>query len=159
MRWAVMLLLALPAAAPPASAAAAQPDPTFSAQLHRGPCFGTCPNYHVSIDAAGQVVFSGWTARRGPPSPCPSERRWRAPAASVARLQRLIDRSGFFDFQPSYQSRIMDIAQFEVTITRRGRTATVVDRDGLMVGMPKAMIEIEKAIDSAAQDARCLASP
>jgi hypothetical protein len=50
----------------------------------------------------------------------------------------------------------MDIAQLEVTITRRGRTATVVDRDGLMVGMPPAMIVIEKAIDSAAGDERCL---
>jgi hypothetical protein len=159
MRRVVLLLLALLAAAPMGPAGAAAPDPTFSAQLHRGPCFGTCPSYQVSIDAAGQVIFSGWTPRRSNiTSPCPDERRWRVPASSVARLERLIDRSGFFDFQPSYQSRIMDIAGKEVTITRRGRTATVAERDGLMVGMPRAMIEIEEAIDRTAQDERCLPS-
>jgi hypothetical protein len=156
MRWPALLALAVAAAAPPASAAAA-PDPTFKAELHRGPCFGTCPAYDVTIDAAGRVVFSGWTPRRGhATSPCPDERRWRVGAASVARLRRLVDASGFFDFQPSYQSHILDIAQHEVTITRRGRTATVVERDGLMVGMPKAMIEIETGIDRAADVQRCL---
>jgi hypothetical protein len=46
-----------------------------------------------------------------------------------------------------------------VTVTRNGRTKTVSDYVGLMVGMPRAMVDLENAIDIAARDRACVETP
>jgi hypothetical protein len=43
-----------------------------------------------------------------------------------------------------------------VTVTRHGRTRSVTDYAGQMVGMPAAVIEIEDAIDTAANTRACV---
>jgi len=157
MRLAAAALLAL-AAIPPASALADAPDPTFQATLRRGPCMGTCANYSVSIDAGGKVTFSGSRPSRGPaPPPCPGTQTWRIPLSSVTTLRDQLDRADFFALKDSYRGGLMDVPTFSVTVTRGGRTKTVVDRAGEMAGMPKSVHEIEAAIDKAAGDDRCLA--
>jgi hypothetical protein len=146
MRLLALILLALAGASLAPSRAAAA-DPTFQVTLHRGPCFRTCASYSVSIDAGGTVTFVG---------PCVGPRPGRMPPSSVAALEAEIDRAGFFALNASYRSGLMDVPEYSLTVTRHGRTKTVIDRAGEMVGMPKSVHEIEAAIETAGDD-RCLA--
>jgi hypothetical protein len=138
--------------------AAARPDPSFDIQLQRGPCFGSCPAYTVDIQANGQVVFNGG-GRRGSPPICAGEQHWRIARSAVARLQAMVDRIGFMDLQASYDARIADLPTRVITVTRRGQTKSLRERDGMMVGMPKAVIDLETALDTAAGVSRCLTPP
>ena len=134
-------------------------DPNFSAQLVRGPCYGSCPSYSVTVDAAGAVRFVGEKSGAGRRAPCQGERRWRISANAVAALEARVDASGFFGLQRAYRAHMTDMPTFTVTITRRGRTKTVTDYVGLSVGMPQAMVDLENAIDEAANDRACVAQP
>ena len=134
-----------------AQASAAQPDPTFRVTLDRGPCFGTCPSYAVSLDWKGRVTFVGRPPGRGDGSPaCLGNHSWHVAPMAESRLKALIDRSSFFNFKRAYRANITDLPQFTVTVTRRGRTHSVIDHAGQLVGMPRAMSAIENAIDVAA---------
>jgi hypothetical protein len=135
------------------------PDPTFSARLERGPCYGSCPSYSVAVDATGAVRFVGEKSVTGSGVPCQGERRWKIPASAVAKLEAKVDASGFFGFKPAYRAGMTDMPTFTVTVTRRGSTKTVTDYVGLSVGMPQAMVDLENAIDETANDRACVLSP
>jgi hypothetical protein len=137
----------------------ASPDPTFYARLARGPCLGSCPDYSVDIDAAGDVHFLGAQSATGPGVPCQGWHRWNVGPAAAAGLEAKVDASGFFGLEDAYRATITDLPTFTVTITRGGRTKTVVDYIGVSVGMPRAMVDLENAIDRAANDRACVVSP
>jgi hypothetical protein len=141
------------------AAAAAPADPSFDIQLERGACFGSCPTYTVDIQAGGQVVFTGSGGGRLHTVTCFGERRWRIARSAVTRLQATVDRIGFMGLQASYNSRVRDLPMRVVTVTRSGQTKSVQDLDGMMVGMPQAVVDLETAIDAAAGVSRCLKHP
>jgi len=148
------------AGSPPTDAASpAAADQTFRAKLTRGVCLGSCPSYEVEIDSEGLVTFTGSRSAVEPSVPCLGRRRWRVSPAAVARLADVVDRSGFFGFKDAYQGAVADMPSFSVTITRHGRTKSVRDYVGLAVGMPRAMVDIENAIDAAANDRTCVFAP
>jgi hypothetical protein len=158
-RIALAALAALATASSPPGSASSAADPTFRAKLVRGVCLGACPSYEVEIDAAGRVTFTGSKSAIEPSVRCLGKRQWRAPSAAVARLADVVDRSGFFGFKDEYQGAVTDMPSFTVTITRHGRTKSVRDYVGLAVGMPRAMVDIENAIDAAANDRACVIAP
>lgn len=131
-------------------------DPTFHARLERGLCYGACPVYTVDIDATGAVTFVGRKSATEPSAPCQGERHWRTPPAAVAKLEAQVEASGFFGFKDAYRANVTDMPTFTVTITRAGRSKTVVDYLGLSVGMPKAMVDLENAVDLAANTHDCV---
>jgi Domain of unknown function (DUF6438) len=135
------------------------PDPTFHVRLERGACFGPCLSYSVEVDAAGNVRFLGASGDGGTGVPCQGERRWNIRPSAVAALQAEVDASGFFGFREAYRSAVTDQRASTVTVTRYGKTKTVVDDVGLSVGMPHAMVDLENAIDAAARDGPCVARP
>jgi hypothetical protein len=153
---AALAALALAMSPPPGSASPTAADPTFRANLTRGLCLGSCPSYEVEIDSAGLVTFTGSKSAVEPSVPCLGKRQWRVTPAAVARLADVVDRSGFFGFKDEYQGAVTDMPSFSVTITRHGRTKSVRDYVGLAVGMPRAMVDIENAIDAAANDHACV---
>jgi|SRR5580658_2065207 hypothetical protein len=131
-------------------------DPTFHVRLERGMCLGACPHYQVDIDAKGAVTFNGSRSYIEPSVACQGERQWNVSPSQVAHLEALIDRSGFFRLKNAYRGDITDMAQRVVTVTRRGRTKSVTDYAGQMAGMPQMVIEIEDAIDAAANTRACV---
>ena len=153
------LLLILLTALAPAVAAAAPIDRTFRARLERGPCFGFCPSYTVDLTADGRVRFEGRPPGRGAANGCLGVLRWRVSRAAVARLQRTVDRGGFYGFKSEYAAPVTDLPTYTVTVTRRGRTKAVRDYGGAEAGMPAAMTGIENAIDEAAGVTRCVKRP
>ena len=136
--------------------AAPAADPTFHARLARGPCLGSCPDYSVDIDAAGLVTFVGRKSTIEPSVPCLGTRHGRISAAGVATLETEVDRADPFALKDAYRAAITDQPTFTVTVTRRGRSKTIIDYVGEMVGMPKAVIDLENAIDEAADDRACV---
>jgi hypothetical protein len=138
------------------TARAPRPDPTFRARLVRGMCLGACPSYAVEVDANGLVAFTGARSTIEPSVPCLGRRQWRVTPAAVTRLQDEVDASGFFGLRDAYTGHMTDLPQFSVTVTRNGRTKTVTDYLGLTVGVPKAMVDLENAIDVAARDPACV---
>jgi len=137
--------------------AAPAADPTFQAHLERGPCLGACPVYSVDIDAAGHVTFVGRRSTTEPSVSCQGTRHGLISAHGVSALEASVDRSGVFGLKAAYQAPITNQSAFRVTVTRHGRTKTVLDYAGGMVGMPKAVTELETAIDSATDDRACVA--
>jgi hypothetical protein len=87
---------------------------------------------------------------------CQGKREWQVSPTAVARLRSLIDQAGFYRLKAEYRAPITDQSASTVTITRRGRTKTVVDYFGLMVGMPKSMVTLENATDAAADTKACV---
>jgi|HubBroStandDraft_5_1064220.scaffolds.fasta_scaffold60650_2 hypothetical protein len=140
--------------APPAVEAG--PDPTFHVRLDRGMCLGDCPAYRVEIDASGLVSFTGSVSNMSPSVPCQGRRQWRVSPAAVAGLAALIDREDVFSFKDDYTAGVTDRPGFDVTVTRRGKTKHVHDYAGEMVAMPRAVSEVEDAIDIAANDKACV---
>ncbi len=137
-------------------ARAPKPDPTFHVRLERGACFGPCPRYSVEADAAGDVRFVGASSVAGPGVACQGEHRWKIRPLAVAALEAEVDASAFFGLRDSYRSSITDQRAFTVTVTRYGKTKTVLDYVGLSVGMPHAMVDLENAIDAATNDRACI---
>ena len=67
--------------------------------LERGPCFGTCPVYTVTLDRSGSVRFTGT-----PPSCADSgDADGTIPRAAGGRLFGELEAAGYFDFADAYE--------------------------------------------------------
>jgi len=108
--------------------------------LRRTPCFGTCPDYTVTIDAKGRVSYDGRRFVR-----VMGHQTDTIPRASVVALVETIDRIGFFGLKTLYTKNVTDLPTTFVTITRNGETKTVED----YLGAPEGLIAFEKQIDEA----------
>ena len=106
MRWIVWgAVLVVPACtrAPssrgvPADAAPPAADTAMVLALERGPCFGACPVYTVSVRGSGLVRFEGRRFVRD--SGVVTE---MIAAARVDSLLRAVQAAGFFDFADDYR--------------------------------------------------------
>jgi hypothetical protein len=134
-------------------------DTSFHARLDRGACYGACPVYAVDVDAAGHVRFVGARSVAEPSVPCQGEHGWRVDPSAVAALEAEVDATAFFALKGAYRAGITDQPTNTVSITRRGGAKTVVDYAGLRAGMPRTMVDLENAIDAAANDRACVVQP
>lgn len=111
-------------------------------RLERTACLGTCPSYSVEITGDGKVTYRG-------------ERFVAIQGGHHATLdQRAIDDliahfrdADFFSLLDNYAAAITDNPNYTVSIAYDGRTKTVNDYVGLVVGMPDAVHDLEDAID------------
>ncbi len=118
-------------------------------QLARSACFGWCPAYVVDIAEDGTVTYDGTS------SVAVSGRfQDRIAPSDVAALVARFDQAKFFSLQDEYMAPIKDSPFYKMTLTIDGRTKTVVDYEGQMVGMPAIVTELEDAIDQAAGTAK-----
>lgn len=111
-------------------------------RLTRSACFGACPAYSVDITDDGLVTYDGVA------SVAVSGRYWgRIPRAAVMELIAEFRRADFFSLQDEYIAPITDTPFYASSLIIDGHGKTVVDYEGLMVGMPEAMVQVESAID------------
>jgi hypothetical protein len=135
----------------------------LSIRLVRSDCFGGCPAYEVTIDGAGNVVFS----TGAPPPDADPERfsrvngvllggvhRARIGRAALDALIARFRQARFFGLRREYVAAITDIPTFELTFTAGRRSHTVRDYGGQEAGMPPAVTALEDAVDEAAGTAR-----
>lgn len=118
-------------------------------RLTRGVCFGFCPDYTVAITGEGEVRYEG---RRFVNAV--GERTATIPREDVARLVERFDEIGFDNLEDAYRGQMTDLPTYTISITRNGRTKTVVDYGGVSAGMPAAVRELEVEIDRVAGTAQ-----
>jgi hypothetical protein len=119
--------------------------PDFLLTLERTPCLGTCPVYTVTVNAKGEVFFSGWYPNKG----CAAA---TIAAADVASLASRVSAMGFFNLKSQYTATVTDHPWAKTTLTSSGSTKKVEHylADGPGSGDEaerKALRDLEKAID------------
>jgi TonB family protein len=130
--------------------------------LERGACYGSCPDYRVSIGGDGTVRFS--TRDNGFAGTATEVHRQFmghgvllpgvhvahvAPAAVAALVEKF--RSGhYFGLKPEYAAQITDNPTQALTFGAGANSKRVVDYVGSAVGMPAAVTQLEDAVDTVA---------
>ena len=123
--------------------------------LERGPCFGTCPVYRVSLLGNGTVQFEGmrFVNRVGADTS-------RVAPEAVDRLVRSLDAGGFFALADAYVSDApacglyhTDAPTVTISVQAPGRTKSVRHDHGCR-DAPDQLTSLEHLIDSVAGTAR-----
>ena len=139
----------------PAAEAGSPPGPESGradgVTLERGPCFGTCPVYTVTIDRTGAVRFEGrrFVADSGTSTAT-------IPRERVDSLLAELDAGGYFDFADSYRSGDAVCTRYAtdlptvITEVRAGGRAKRIEHDRGCADAPKALSDLEARIDQVA---------
>jgi hypothetical protein len=119
--------------------------PDLEISLERGPCYGTCPIYKVTVDSRGQVYFVGKAYVAFP--------SWMT-TITQAQLQHLIEGievSGFFALPDSYARMASDLPSATTTITMDGKSKQIwhygLHCNPEYDGDPQALCDLEDLID------------
>lgn len=136
-------------------------------ELTRSACYGSCPDYKVSIDGAGNVVFSTSEAPADPVSGVHREFSFGRPGVLGGGAHRAkIDRATldaliaqfrdahFFGLKKEYFYSVTDNPTQVVRFASGSSEMTVTDYVGTAAGLPPAAKALEQAIDDAAGTAR-----
>ena len=151
--------------------ATAEPFPTviedeLKITLQRTACFGSCPDYTVTIDGQGNVEFR--TRGENFPGEFEVHRSFsrsdgillsgthsdKIDKSVVAELVEQFQEAAFFSLQDEYRAQITDNPAYILTIDTGTASKTVVDYVGKEVGMPQVVSELQDAVDQAAGTAR-----
>jgi Domain of unknown function (DUF6438) len=91
-----------------------------SVTLRRGPCFGRCPVYEVSLAADGTATWNGerFVDRIG-------SYRGQVDLNDYAKLTRFVDRAGFFGWEPEYVANVSDLPNYFLTVVTEEQTKIV----------------------------------
>lgn len=91
-----------------------------SVTLRRGPCFGTCPTYQVTLAVDGTASWYGerFVNRLG-------RHHGQVDVNDFGRLARFIQRAGFFDWEPEYLGNVTDLPDYFLTAVAGDLTKTV----------------------------------
>jgi membrane dipeptidase len=129
--------VAVLAAAPAAAAQGGASEPV-QITLQRTACFGTCPEYTVTLRDDGTVTYSGRQYVR-----VSGQHSWKIDPAAVRGLAREMEAAGFFELQNEYTDRRTDNPTTYTSLTVGTRTKKVKD----YVSGPPKLKDIEKKID------------
>ena len=134
--------------------------------LRRSACYGSCPDYIVTISGDGSVVFS---TREDPVDPVAGVHREFSRSRGVLvpgthrtkispeEVDALVDRfrqTRFFELKDEYRYEATDAPTYVVSIDTGRGAKRVIDYIGTKAGMPKAVTSLEDAIDTAAGSRR-----
>lgn len=107
--------------------------------MQRTGCYGTCPQYTVSIYNNGKIIYNGklFVDKIGCFSSVISRKQ-------VAAIKLFLHETDFFSFQNEYLSSMTDIPSVITEIYLEGKTHKVIDR----LEGPKSLKECHKLIDA-----------
>jgi len=134
--------------------------------LQRSACYGSCPDYLVTVDGRGHVVFV--TSPMAADEVTDLHRAFSRSngvlvdgrhedtiaADQVDRLVEQFRSASFFDLQDEYVGRVTDNPTFVLTIDTGNGIKRVVDYVGKSAGMPAVVTDLERAVDATAGTAR-----
>ena len=142
---------------PPASStdAAQAPADSVHVMLERGPCFGACPVYTVTLEGSGAVLFEGrrFVADSGISTAT-------VPRPRVDSLIAELVAGGYFDFADRYRAGEPGCKQYAtdlpsvITEVRVGSRRKRIEHDHGCMGAPPALTALEERIDTVAGVAR-----
>jgi Domain of unknown function (DUF6438) len=88
--------------------------------LRRGPCFGSCPVYEVTLAADGSATWKGerFVDRLG-------LYQGQVDLDDYGRLARFIQRAGLLGWATEYVANVTDLPNYYLTVVADGQTKTV----------------------------------
>lgn len=123
-----------------AALVAPQPGPRqIEISLRRTVCYGTCPDYTVTIRDDGSVTYHGGRFVR-----VSGLHTWKIDPAAVRALADEIVKDGFFDLQESYSSPWTDNPTVVTSLRIGDRSKTIRD----YIAGPPVLKQIERRIDT-----------
>jgi hypothetical protein len=137
-----------------------------SITLERSACYGTCPDYRVTVHGDGLVQFDtsddhfrGTAAEvhleyNGHNVLLPGPHTARIDPAVVAKLLDRFQAAHFFGLKNEYSYGATDASTQMVTVRVGNASKSVTDYIGTMAGMPQEVRDLEDAVDAAAGTAR-----
>jgi membrane dipeptidase len=106
--------------------------------LQRTTCFGTCPEYTVTLRDDGTVTYSGRQFVR-----TPGDHTWKIDPSAVRALAREMEAAGFFEMENAYTARITDNPTTYTSLRIGARSKKIQD----YVAGPPRLKDIEAKID------------
>jgi hypothetical protein len=134
--------------------------------LERGACYGSCPDYRVTIHGDGLVEFdtrddhfAGTAAQvhldyNGHNVLLPGRHSAHIDPAKFTELLDRFRAAHFFGLKAEYEASVTDNPTQKLTVRVGAISKSVVDYVGTMAGMPSEVRELEDAVDKAADTAR-----
>lgn len=134
--------------------------------LQRTACFGSCPDYLVTIDGYGNIIFETRPLIEGSEAEI---HQMMAPDTGILVPGRHIDRiaeiavddlveqfraARFFELKDEYRYPVTDNPTYILTIDTGNGAKRVVDYVGRKAGMPASVTALEDAVDGVAGTAR-----
>jgi ankyrin repeat protein len=115
-------------------------------KLARTGCFGSCPSYEVEVHGDGTVRYEGksYVAILG-------EHHCSVPEENVRELVKLFRVIDYYSLRDEYIAGITDNPAYVSSIQVDGKSKTVKDYVGVMIGMPLEVSDLESAIDRLSQ--------
>lgn len=130
--------------------------------LQRTACYGSCPDYKVTIDGKGNVVFITRPPVDGGDSAVHREysyfsgvrvsgtHRTLVSKGDVATLLQKFKAADFFSLKDEYRSGVTDNPTYILSIDTGNGSKTVVDYVGKRAGMPPVVTNLQDAVDKIA---------
>jgi ankyrin repeat protein len=111
-------------------------------KLTRTGCFGTCPSYEVEVHGDGTVRYQGesYVAILG-------DHHCSVPEENVRELVKSFRETDYYSLQDEYVAGITDDPTYISSIQIDGKSKTVKDYVGEIIGMPLGVSDLESAID------------
>jgi ankyrin repeat protein len=111
-------------------------------KLTRTGCFGACPSYEVEVHGDGTVRYQGksYVAILGDHH-CP------VPEENVRELVESFRKTDYYSLRDEYIAGITDNPTYISSIQIDGKSKTVKDYVGAMIGMPLEVSDLESTID------------
>lgn len=120
-----------------------------SVQLRRTGCFGTCPDYQLTIAGNGTVRFFGHSFVL-----IPGDHVALIAPDAVRGLIADFEEADFFSARDEYVANVTDNPAQILTLSVAGHTKTVKDYVGTEDGLPLAIRNLEAEVDEVAGTAR-----
>ncbi|OYU02638.1 MAG: hypothetical protein CFE36_04160 [Sphingomonadaceae bacterium PASS1] len=130
--------------------------------LQRTACYGSCPDYKVTIDGQGNVVFTTRPPLDGGDSAVHREfsistgvrvsgtYRTVVSKADVVTLLQKFKAADFFSLKDEYSAAVTDNPTYILSIDTGNGRKTVVDYVGKEAGMPAVVTTLQEAVDRVA---------
>ncbi len=110
-------------------------------EMKKGPCFGNCPVFTLTIYNNGVAAYEGerFTDRMGVYTKVLDKETFE----SIKTDFRL---ANFFQFQDAYRAQIPDLQTVTITYWENGRSKSVLGKDG----RPETVVKLEENLDKIA---------
>jgi len=111
-------------------------------KLARTGCFGSCPSYEVKVHGDGTVRYKGesYVVILG-------DHHWSVPQENVRELVKLFREADYYSLRDEYSAEMTDNPLYTSSIQIDGKSKTVKDYVGVIIGMPLEVSDLESAID------------
>lgn len=111
----------------------------FSLRITRTPCYGTCPAFTLTVDAKGNVAYTGrnFVDNVG-------EFQKKLKPKDLRALVHSLESGGFWEYKEEYDDAgVTDLPAVITAYTHRGQSRQVVNR----VGAPESLGELQAKLE------------